>query len=68
LFGIIAGLVIGVTGLLVAGIAFLSVIMGWRSSGGNDAIIFRIQHFVYGTRQRRVEREQKYLASKQIQR
>jgi uncharacterized membrane protein len=68
LFGIIAGLLIGVTGILTAGYCISSGYQWGGGALGGTTLASLVYTFVYGTRQRRVEREQKYIASKQSQR
>lgn len=63
LLGIISALVIGVVGLLVGGFCIYT---GHDAAGATLAgttLGSLVGTFVYGTRQRRIEREQKYLAS-----
>lgn len=63
LLGIISGLVIGVAGLLIAGFCIYT---GHDTAGatlGGTTLGSLVWTFVYGTRQRRIEREQKYLAA-----
>ena len=63
LMGIITGGIIGIFGLLVAGYCISS---GHDAAGGtigSASLASLVGTFIYGTRQRRIEREQKYLAS-----
>jgi hypothetical protein len=60
LLGIIAGGIIGITGLVMAG---LCIINGYEWGGvgiGGATLGSLVWTFIYGTRQRRLEREQKY--------
>jgi uncharacterized membrane protein len=61
--GIISALVIGVAGLSIAGFCIYT---GHDTAGatlGGTTLGSLVWTFVYGTRQRRIEREQKYLAT-----
>lgn len=63
LLGIISGLVIGVAGLSIAGFCIYT---GHDTAGatlGGTTLGSLVWTFIYGTRQRRIEREQKYLAT-----
>lgn len=63
LLGIIAALVIGVVALSIAGFCIYT---GHDTAGatlGGTTLGSLVGTFVYGTRQRRIEREQKYIAS-----
>jgi uncharacterized membrane protein len=61
LFGLITGGFIGIIGLCIAGFC---VYTGHDNAGmalGGGTLVALVGPFVYGTRQRRIEREQKYL-------
>ena len=61
LFGLITGGFIGVVGLCIAGFC---VYAGHDKAGmalGGGTLVSLVGPFIYGTRQRRIEREQKYL-------
>ncbi|MGO8761567.1 MAG: DUF2335 domain-containing protein [Desulfobaccales bacterium] len=63
ILGIISALIIGVVGLSIAGFC---VYTGHDTAGaalGGTTLVSLVGTFIYGTRQRRIEREQKYLAS-----
>lgn len=63
LLGIIAGWFIGVLGLSIAG---FSIYSGHDTAGsviGGISLASLVGTFIYGTRERRIEREQKYLIS-----
>lgn len=66
--GIIAGLAIGVVGLSIAGFCIYSSHDTAGAALGGTTLVSLVGTFVYGTRQRRLEREQKYLASTQNRR
>ncbi|MGA7562996.1 MAG: DUF2335 domain-containing protein [Desulfobaccales bacterium] len=62
LFGLITGGFIGIIGLCIAG---LCIYTGHDKAGmtlGGGTLVALVGPFVYGTRERRIEREQKYLA------
>jgi uncharacterized membrane protein len=64
LLGIIAALAIGITGLLIAGFCIYN---GHDTAGaalGGTTLVSLVGVFIYGTRQRRIEREHKYQLSK----
>jgi uncharacterized membrane protein len=61
LFGLITGGFIGIIGLCIAGFC---VYTGHDKAGmalGGGTLVSLVGPFIYGTRQRRIEREQKYL-------
>jgi hypothetical protein len=65
LLGIVAGWFFGTLGLLVAGFCIYT---GHDAAGGaigGVSLCSLVGTFVYGTRERRIEREQKYLAQNQ---
>lgn len=65
LLGILCGGIIGVLGIIVAGICIYSgKEMGGAAIGGGT-LGSLVGSFIYGTKQRRIEREQKYQLTKQ---
>lgn len=60
LLGIIFALFLGVTGLAASGIC-IYVGQGWPGAAlGGATLVSLVGTFIYGTRQRRIEREQKF--------
>jgi uncharacterized membrane protein len=62
LLGLITGGVIGIVGLCIAGFCIYA---GHDKAGmalGGGTLVSLVGPFIYGTRQRRIEREQKYLS------
>jgi uncharacterized membrane protein len=60
LLGIIFALLLGITGLSVSGIC-VYVGQGWPGAAlGGATLVSLVGTFIYGTRQRRIEREQKF--------
>jgi len=60
LLGIIVGGILGVFGLSISGVCIYTG-MGWPGAAlGGATLVSLVGTFVYGTRQRRLEREQKY--------
>lgn len=60
LLGIIFALLLGITGLSASGIC-IYVGQGWPGTAlGGVTLVSLVGTFIYGTQQRRIEREQKY--------
>lgn len=67
LLGIIFGLLLGITGLSVSGICIYAG-QGWPGAAlGGATLVSLVGTFIYGTRQRRIEREQKFQLARKNQ-
>jgi len=67
LLGIIFALFLGITGLSVSGLC-IYVGQGWPGAAlGGATLVSLVGTFIYGTRQRRIEREQKFQLMKKNQ-